>query len=109
MRQQAEVLSSQLAVIAAPSNAHVQAAHIRSNLPGGNKPEGGRTFPPQVLRAIRDTPMEPGLHNCAAMLQRASPEFAGLPMTSLGVPHLSGMSVEQRQEFLCLLQRRPHP
>ena len=43
-----------------------------------------------------------GLHNIAATLQSASPEFASLPTTAMGVPVLTEMSDEQRNTFLSL-------
>ena len=43
-----------------------------------------------------------GLHNIAASLQSPSPEFSGLPTTSLGVPIFSEMSDQQKIDFLTL-------
>ena len=43
-----------------------------------------------------------GLHNIAAKLQTPSPEFSGLPTTILGVPNFSGMSDQQKTDFLDL-------
>ena len=41
-----------------------------------------------------------GLHNIAATLQSASPEFADLPLTETKVPSFSEMNEKQKQSFL---------
>ena len=43
-----------------------------------------------------------GLHNMAAKSQIISPEFAGMPVTELGVPDFKKMSEEQRSKFIKL-------
>lgn len=43
-----------------------------------------------------------GLHNIAATLQMASPEFADLPVTGKRVPIFSEMSDQQKQDFIAL-------
>ncbi len=45
-----------------------------------------------------------GLHNIAAAMQIDSPEYAGLPVTSMRVPIFDDMSEQQKRDFLSLLQ-----
>lgn len=44
-----------------------------------------------------------GLHNLTAVRIKRSPELEGFPFTDMGVPDLSRMSVQQKQEFYRLL------
>ena len=43
-----------------------------------------------------------GLHNIAAKSQMVSPEFAGMPVTEMGVPDFKKMSEEQKSKFIKL-------
>jgi hypothetical protein len=58
-------------------------------------------WPAEVGRAIADGSEEGnGLHNIAATLQTASPEFETLPVTSLRVPIFNEMTEDQKVSFL---------
>ena len=60
-------------------------------------------WPQSIIAALSaGTEEGAGLHNIAASLQSPSPEFSGLPTTSLGVPIFSKMSDEQKIDFLTL-------
>ena len=65
--------------------------------------------PADIGAALRDSADGPGLHNAGALIMKASPETARLPMTALGVPILEQMSRAQRDAFLQLLNRRRPP
>jgi hypothetical protein len=67
------------------------------------------SFPADIGAALRDSADGPGLHNAGALIMKASPETARLPMTALGVPILEQMSRAQRDAFLQLLNRRRPP
>ena len=43
-----------------------------------------------------------GLHNIAAKMQSASPEYNGMPVTEMGVPDFSKMLDEQKKAFIKL-------
>ena len=58
-------------------------------------------WPAEVGRAVADGSEEGnGLHNIAATLQTASPEFETLPVTSLRVPIFNEMTEDQKVSFL---------
>ena len=58
---------------------------------------------PEVGKALGEGSEEGnGLHNIAATLQSASPEFADLPLTDTKVPLFSEMSEQQKESFLSL-------
>ena len=60
-------------------------------------------WPAEVGKALGEGSEEGnGLHNIAATLQSASPEFADLPLTDTKVPLFSEMSVQQKESFLSL-------
>ena len=60
-------------------------------------------WPAEVGKALGEGSEEGnGLHNIAATLQSASPEFADLPLTDTKVPLFSEMSEEQKESFLSL-------
>ena len=64
-------------------------------------------WPAAVARALRKGAEEgSGLHNIAASLQMPSPEFAGLPITDLGVPVFSRMDEQQKASVLKILAVR---
>ena len=60
-------------------------------------------WPAEVGKALGEGSEEGnGLHNIAATLQSASPEFADLPLTDTKVPLFSEMSEKQKESFLSL-------
>ena len=60
-------------------------------------------WPTEVSKALGEGSEEGnGLHNIAATLQSASPEFANLPLTETKVPLFSEMSEKQKESFLSL-------
>ena len=60
-------------------------------------------WPAEVGKALGEGSEEGnGLHNIAATLQSASPEFADLPLTDTKVPLFSEMSEQQKESFLSL-------
>lgn len=60
-------------------------------------------WPAEVGKALGEGSEEGnGLHNIAATLQSASPEFAELPLTDTKVPLFSEMSEKQKESFLSL-------
>ena len=60
-------------------------------------------WPSEVGKALGEGSEEGnGLHNIAATLQSASPEFADLPLTDTKVPLFSEMSEQQKESFLSL-------
>ena len=60
-------------------------------------------WPAEVGKALGEGSEEGnGLHNIAATLQSASPEFADLPLTETKVPLFSEMSEKQKELFLSL-------
>ena len=60
-------------------------------------------WPTEVSKALGEGSEEGnGLHNIAATLQSASPEFADLPLTETKVPLFSEMSEKQKELFLSL-------
>ena len=60
-------------------------------------------WPAEVGKALGEGSEEGnGLHNIAATLQSASPEFADLPLTATKVPLFSEMSEKQKELFLSL-------
>ena len=60
-------------------------------------------WPAEVGKALGEGSEEGnGLHNIAATLQAASPEFADLPLTDTKVPLFSEMSEQQKESFLSL-------
>ena len=60
-------------------------------------------WPAEVGKALGEGSEEgSGLHNIAATLQSASPEFADLPLTATKVPLFSEMSEQQKKSFLSL-------
>ena len=60
-------------------------------------------WPAEVGKALGEGSEEGnGLHNIAATLQSASPEFADLPLTTTKVPLFSEMSEKQKELFLSL-------
>ena len=60
-------------------------------------------WPAEVGKALGEGSEEGnGLHNIAATLQSASPEFADLPLTDTKVPLFSEMSERQKESFLSL-------
>ena len=61
-------------------------------------------WPPEIVEALsRGSEEGGGLHNIAAGLQIASPEFEDFPATELGVPIFSKMTDAQKTRFLELL------
>jgi hypothetical protein len=61
-------------------------------------------WPPSIVEALSKGSEEGGgLHNIAANLQIASPEFEELPATEMGVPIFSKMTEAQKAGFLDLL------
>jgi hypothetical protein len=61
-------------------------------------------WPPEVIEALSEGSEEGGgLHNIAANMQIASPEFEDFPATDLGVPIFSEMTDGQKSQFLQLL------
>jgi len=61
-------------------------------------------WPPSIVAALSKGSEEGGgLHNIAAGMQIASPEFADFPATDLGVPIFSKMTDGQKAFFLKLL------
>ena len=71
----------------------------QANLGGWENP----VWPQPIIDALSVGVEEgAGLHNIAASLQITSPEYAGLPITDLGVPVFKRMSDAQKAEFLTL-------